>query len=361
MTNLRSNVYKVEALYKAITAGEVHLASEATVAAIGMLCDSSRVYAAQPILVSGTCKCKAAEPHAALITNIVRACNDKVDKVKGRLLSIASDGEARRGAALVMLTQRCTLSSSSNIYQLLRGLHLMNLLVGDDDVTADKGYKHVFKRLRNLLLREKGTVINGFHITTSLLSVHLRTDGMPPHCAAYLLNPNDKQDVVLALMLLKAIWELRDPIDTDTPAFTHARRHIKILGSFFFYLVAPYIQVTLSLHQQLVYLSAAAHLLLSLYSNAGNKFVPKILYNDIQIMIKNVYFCVAKVKADHPSAQFWILLLGTNRLEIAFGIYCTMIGNDANTNILQLSGQIASVSEASRILAKYSQWDHGPR
>ena len=31
-------------------------------------------------------------------------------------------------------------------------LSLMNLKVGDNDLTADKDYKHVFKRLRNLLL-----------------------------------------------------------------------------------------------------------------------------------------------------------------------------------------------------------------
>ncbi|KAH7907202.1 hypothetical protein BJ138DRAFT_1104514 [Hygrophoropsis aurantiaca] len=330
------SIEEIEALYQAIEAGDVHLATEATVAAVGLLSDNTRVYASRPILVSGTCKRESAEPHASLIRNIIEACESQSDKVPGRLLCIASDGEARRGAALAMPSF---------------------------DELVDKDYKHIFKRLRNLLLRDKGTNINGVHITTSLLSVHLRADNMPPHRANYLLNPDDKQDVTLVFMLLKAIWELRDPLPTDKPAFANARRHIKILGDLFYHLLAPYILVTLSLHEQLVHLSAAAHLLLFLYSAAstGTRFMPKILYDDIQIMIKNVYFCVAKVKIDHPHAKFWIILLGTDRLEVSFGIYRTMVGNDANTDILQLSSRISNVTETARILAKYPHWDRGPR
>jgi len=40
----------------------------------------------------------------------------------------------------------------------------MNLEVGDDDVTADKNYKHIFKRLRNLLLRDKGIYVFRIHV-----------------------------------------------------------------------------------------------------------------------------------------------------------------------------------------------------
>ena len=43
---------------------------------------------------------------------------------------------------------------------MLRVLPLMNLEVGEDDITADKDYKYIFKRLRNLLLRDKGLDIH---------------------------------------------------------------------------------------------------------------------------------------------------------------------------------------------------------
>ena len=133
--------------------------------------------------------------------------------------------------------------------------------------------------------------------------------------------------------------------------------------SLFRYLMLPYVQVTMSLHQQLVNLSAASHLATFLYTthSSGKRFLPTILYDDIQIMIKNVYFCVAKTKVDHPEARFWTILLGTDRLEISFGIYRTMIGNDANADILQLASRISSVTEVSKILSEHPEWDRGPR
>jgi hypothetical protein len=36
------------------------------------------------------------------------------------------------------------------------------------------------------------------------------------------------------------------------------------------------------------------------------------------IMIKNAYFCVAKTKADNPNGNFWVVLLGTDRLEVLY-------------------------------------------
>jgi hypothetical protein len=81
------------------------------------------------------------------------------------------------------------------------------------------------------------------------------------------------------------------------------------------------------------------------------------------IMIKNVYFCVAKCKVDDPEGFFWIIqvLLGTDRLEELFGILRTMVGNDANLDFLQLVSRITGTTEVSNILAKYPQWDRAPR
>ena len=38
----------------------------------------------------------------------------------------------------------------------------------------------------------------------------------------------------------------------------------------------------------------------------------------------------------------------------------TMVGNDANLDILQLISRLAGTTEVSNILAKYPQWDHSP-
>ena len=142
----------------------------------------------------------------------------------------------------------------------------MNLLVGDNDLTADKDYKHVVKRLRNLLLRKMGSMVNGFHITPALLRFHLKANGVSSLRLNYLLNPSDRQNVPLCYTLLKEVWSLPDPTPSDTPSFIAARKALQLLGSLFRHIVIPFIQINLSLHEQLSHLSAAAHLATFLYA-----------------------------------------------------------------------------------------------
>ena len=74
-----------------------------------------------------------------------------------------------------------------------------------------------------------------------------------------------------------------------------------------------------------------------------------------------MYSCVAKAKTDHPMELFFIMLLGTDRLETLFGILCTMIGNDTNLDILQLTLHVTAMTEVSNILARHPEWDRRPR
>lgn len=78
-------------------------------------------------------------------------------------------------------------------------------------------------------------------------------------------------------------------------------------------------------------------------------------------MIKNVFFCVARAKVDTPASTFFIILLGTDRLEIHFGILRTVVGNDCNLDILQISEHLAGLMDIADILAQRPEWDQGPR
>lgn len=82
----------------------------------------------------------------------------------------------------------------------------MNLMVGDNNLTANKDYKHIMKRLQNLLLRKMGIMVNGVHVTLALLCFHLKQNGVPKHRLDYLLNPSDHQNVPLCYSLLKEVW-----------------------------------------------------------------------------------------------------------------------------------------------------------
>lgn len=52
---------------------------------------------------------------------------------------------------------------------------------------------------------------------------------------------------------------------------------------------------------QLTDLSKLAHMTAYLYSGTGakTKFVPSVLYHDIQAVVKNAFFCTAKVRYLH--------------------------------------------------------------
>ena len=239
----------------------------------------------------------------------------------------------------------------------------MNLLVGDNDLTADKDYKHVVKRLRNLLLRKMGSMVNGFHITPALLRFHLKANGVSSLRLNYLLNPSDCQNVPLCYTLLKEVWSLPDPTPSDTPSFIAARKALQLLGSLFRHIVIPFIQINLSLHEQLSHLSAAAHLATFLYTvnNSRNKALQTLTFRDIILLVKNAFFCVAKSKVSVPDGKFWIILLGTDRLESTFGLVRSMVGNDRNVDILQLGTRLSHAVECLNIFEKYPHWDHGPK
>ncbi|KAG6874971.1 hypothetical protein C0992_005739 [Termitomyces sp. T32_za158] len=247
------------------------------------------------------------------------------------------------------------LSEDSNIFSVIAALHLLNRHVGDDDITADKDWKHIIKQLRNLLLCDCGIVIQGIRITPAITQVHLRSAGLSAEHINSVFNPQDQQDVKLAFDLLKDIWTLLAPLNHHSSGFIMARQSLMILGRFLYYLVFPYLCIELSLSEQVEHLSAAIHLAMVLYQEAGKDFLPTLLYTDLAIMVKNVIFCIAKAKVDTPKASFWIILLGTDHLEELFGILRTMVGNDANLDTLQLGDRITGCIEVLNILAENPQ------
>jgi hypothetical protein len=93
-----------------------------------------------------------ASKHALLIQVVLDAVNAKKATTGLRVISLASDGESRRGKALAKLTFIAPLAPTSPIYKHLVHLDLLDLFVGLDNITADKDYKHMFKWLHNTLL-----------------------------------------------------------------------------------------------------------------------------------------------------------------------------------------------------------------
>ncbi|TEB18295.1 hypothetical protein FA13DRAFT_1649397, partial [Coprinellus micaceus] len=356
----------LEELFRALDVEAVHYAANATVGALGLLSRDSRVNAGRVVFISPDCGRETGSQHAAVLKAVYDGVNSIQEKTRIRIVSIASDGESRRGSALVELTFKKLLQESSKIHGMLSPLTFLDLHVGDDDLTCDKDWKHVFKRVRNLLLRDRGVLDDDFRVTPAIIRAHLNSTQADARHVNSVMNPEDLQDVGLAFNLLHDIWALpgldhHSGLETPSPGFQKGREALQILGKLFRRLVTAYLCVELSLSEQLVHLSAAAHLAFVLYKVAGKSFLPTLLYVDIILMIKNVFFSVAKAKSDNPNGVFFIVLLGTDRLEIHFGILRTVVGNDCNLDILQIADRTSGVHDVADILAGHPEWDQGTK
>ena len=127
---------------------------------------------------------------------------------------------------------------------------------------------------------------------------------MTAAAADVLLAPNDRQDVVLMIELLHAI-ALLPPLEySNHPLYQSARHILWLFGHIYFYLLTAYLDITLSLNDQLVRLSAAAHLILAIYHTDKGEFIPGQTCFDVMCMIKNIYFSMAKPRLMTPQAHF---------------------------------------------------------
>ena len=149
-----------------------------------------------------------ASEHAVLLQTVMDAAEAKKDTTNLRLVSLASDGESHQGNALAKLTYITPLPPTSPIFVHLGNLELLNLFVSTDDITTNKDYKHIFKHLHNTLLQEKGSIVCGVRLTCGLICKHLWDAGHSDAHTEHILNPTNKQDVMLVYTLLKDLWSL---------------------------------------------------------------------------------------------------------------------------------------------------------
>lgn len=113
-----------------------------------------------------------------------------------------------------------------------------------------------------------------------------------------LLNPDDHMNVMAVADLSTALSAvaLLDPATFQSVGQLRQWQATCLLAELFRCLWSIF-DVEASLASQLTDLSKLAHLLAYLYAGTGarTKFLPAQLYHDMQAMVKNAFFCVAKV------------------------------------------------------------------
>ena len=152
---------------------------KATVIGSSILSNDSNEYTTRAFAITGSCKMETVEDQERLIRSASSSVQDTLQNGV-RLYCIGSDGDSRRCWALILNTLPRELDPSSKLYQLLSSLQLFNLRCGENDITSNFDWKHVFKRFRNTLLRLSGIEIDNVSISTSIIKAHLVSMECPP-------------------------------------------------------------------------------------------------------------------------------------------------------------------------------------
>ncbi|CUA75348.1 hypothetical protein RSOLAG22IIIB_05853 [Rhizoctonia solani] len=345
------------ALKKLLDSGKCHRAKEATVIAVAPF--GPNHYTPLVFVISGTCKTENVDRQLALIKLAYNAykMSPHGATALGPIWSLDSDGDAARRLALFRLCTSRMLSPPSELYLEIGSLELMNLACGDDEITHNGDFKHEEKRFASALRSGTGVYVNGMHISPAFIKQLLRLDpAISSSRLDALFDNSDRQNVPKAHALLKGIYDVSQLPDIQKQP---GHKPFILLGELLHAFISPYTTPSMSLSRQVVCLAKCAFLLFALFRLDGTRFITSQLYYDIQTTVKTAVFSIAKAQILDPMQPFYLIQLGTDRLENLFGIYRTA-SHDRNLDILQLAERSSAAQEVDNILAKYPGYDRKP-
>ena len=356
-----------------------HYASEATAVAIGPFRSSN--HSAIPLALSGSCKAETGDAMAMWLRGVVRAWKEESSgaALHGPIWSIATDGESTMKTCRFCLCMSQALPASDQIYPLLKNLAGLNLWTGEDNVTMTCDPKHVFKRtsvtgvyvaqrinctlgFATLLRNRDGILVNRLIANKNHIRSHLiQLPETDVKMVESLVDPVDKQNVPKAVTLIQLINKLQT-LDTAsyTPSQVEEHRALVAIGTVFSAFVDPFIHSHMSLADQLTSLSKYAHAAFAFYAKHSTDFMTSPLYVDSQAVVKDVFFCVAKQQILDPTADFHIILCGTDHLENDFCLARTQT-HHRNFDILDLANKLATSSLIDSVLLQNPGLDAGSR
>ncbi|KAI5994112.1 hypothetical protein F5J12DRAFT_726460, partial [Pisolithus orientalis] len=361
---------------KKLTSGEVHLGKEMTVI-IAHCFGEDQTY---PILAAPSCKEEDYNDWEKVIENVIDAWySNDAQKLVGPPWSFVTDGDSTRQKAGHKIFMKSKLDESSPLYGILSGLPGLNLQTGPHDMMLDFDYKHIIKHdhltlvpgFCTMLCSVHGVMLNnGCHINAKFLLRYLTwLEDCDNVKAQKLLYPDDPQDVPCAVELIKAITQLGQINPTQAPYAQPGYppdvnaimdfEVLSMLGNLLHHLLEPFTNTMLSLTEQVMHLSAFAHLLFALYHAHQCAFMPDQLYYDTQTMVKNAIFCIAKQQQLDASFPFYLPDVGDDAIELLFAFLWMCGGHNSAINYKQAIDHLCAVRDVGSIYACNLDLSHG--
>lgn len=131
---------------KAVQDDKVHIAKEFTVMAVTRHAATS--YDAKPIVLSPTCKKSTWKDSVRVISTVLQAwkISPYGEVLNGPMWAISSDGDATRRAGMYLLCMHKEVTPNDPLFPYINCLNGLNLHTGENYLTMDFDYKHIFKR-----------------------------------------------------------------------------------------------------------------------------------------------------------------------------------------------------------------------
>ncbi|KAH7926994.1 hypothetical protein BV22DRAFT_1103933 [Leucogyrophana mollusca] len=345
-----------------LVSGDIHLGREISVIAAHCFGEDGTY----PILAAPTCKTEDAADMEFIFTKAMDSWTESGADIKvGPIWSFGTDGDATRRSAGNAVFCKTPLAMTSKLYPTLSNLPGLNIFTGDNEVTLNFDYKHIFKRVCTLIRSQAGiTLNNGQIIGAAVLSRFLTW--LPGHDDASvqrLLHPTDPQDVPRAIDCMKAIIKVSKialPDDTDVCTLSDMAA-IRQLGSLLEALLLPFIDTSMSLSQQIESLSTYAHLAFVFFRCHRRAFMSPQLFGDSQTMVKNMIFCVAKQQQLDPTEPFFLGDVGTDGLEQSFGRMRMAVGHDSSPCYQQSLDRLSAGCDIDAAFLRNPDLDPGHR
>ncbi|THH30616.1 hypothetical protein EUX98_g3584 [Antrodiella citrinella] len=337
-----------------------HYGKDGTVVAIAPLGQSEH-YSAVPIVLSASCKAETGEELKALLLLIMAVWKKHPNGAAkhGPIRTIATDGEASFRLARHLIGTASTLDPTSDLGKAAAPLVGLNLRVGEDDVVSTCDPKHIIKRFATLSRNPNGIMLHDVNISCLHIFRHLQDiPELNAETARQLLDPADKQNVPKAVRLFQELKGLEKSPLPFHPTESLQRKRIAFFATVVYCFVQPFIDVSMSLTDQVISLATYAFLAAVMYDKHGTSFMTGALYADSQAIVKSIILNILRFQLLHPDLPFYCILEGTDLLERLFGDVRTQT-HSRNGDVLQIAEKLSIAAGIQAIYERNPDLDRG--
>ena len=314
----------VEKLSKLVKENILHTPKESMVIVVSSNSPGCKV---QVVAALPTCSKSETEYQVDLINEISAGFRKKFGVP---LLNWSTDGDSVRRKIFDFLMSY-DLKEDSPIYEIMSKLKLVDLKVGRNEETTNFDAKHLAKRFRTFIVGGNFKVGNTIVSKTDVKKILETVPNDTNVSNDSLLNPRDKQNVPLAVQLLrhfsKAVEDV-DKLKAINFKIEGIAEELHLMKYVIDGVLCTFVDTTITIKEQLTKISFAAHVLMILQRELHNigtgtstgSFIPNQLYHDLQASFEDAFFCAAKWKIYHTSLPLFLMLCSNDVLERFFGI-----------------------------------------